>query len=76
VESAESSLDATREALDRVAARVLARRRWEVSGRFGLRSVPGGISTPAPSTTLGSLNRRAVYNQRHTRARRRYCPLT
>jgi hypothetical protein len=30
-----------------VAAHVLGRRRYEVSGRFGLRASPGGIATPA-----------------------------
>lgn len=36
----------TREALHRVATHVLARRRWELSGRFGLRAAPGGIAAP------------------------------
>lgn len=42
----EASYEATREALHRVAAHVLGRRRSEVSGRFGLRVTPGGIATP------------------------------
>jgi hypothetical protein len=33
--------------LHRVAAHVLARRRFEVAGRFGLRAAPGGFATPA-----------------------------
>lgn len=37
----------TRDALHRVAAHVLGRRRYEVSGRFGLRATPGGFGTPA-----------------------------
>jgi hypothetical protein len=37
----------TREVLHRVAAHVLGRRRFEVSGRFGLRASPGGFATPA-----------------------------
>lgn len=37
----------TRAALHRIAAHVLGRRRWEVSGRFGLRATPGGFGTPA-----------------------------
>jgi len=37
----------TRTALHRVAAHVLARRRFAVSGRFGLRGAPGGIATPS-----------------------------
>jgi hypothetical protein len=41
-----SSFEATRQALHRVAAHVLGRRRWDVSGRFGLRVTPGGIATP------------------------------
>ena len=36
-----------RATLHAVAAHVLARRRFEVSGRFGLRAAPGGIATPA-----------------------------
>lgn len=38
---------ATRTALHTVAAHVLGRRRFVVSGRFGLRAAPGGIATPA-----------------------------
>jgi hypothetical protein len=38
---------ATREALQRVAAHVLARRRFAVTQRFGLRVTPGGVGTPA-----------------------------
>ena len=41
------SFDQTRSVLHRVAAHVLGRRRWDVSGRFGLRASPGGIATPA-----------------------------
>ncbi len=41
------SHEKTRQALHRVAAHVLGRRRFEVSGRFGLRASPGGIATPA-----------------------------
>ncbi len=41
------SLAATRGMLHRVAAHVLGRRRYEVSGRFGLRASPGGLATPA-----------------------------
>jgi hypothetical protein len=37
----------TRQELHRVATHILARRRFEVSGRFGLRSSPGGFATPA-----------------------------
>jgi hypothetical protein len=37
----------TLSSLHRIAAHVLARRRSEVSGRFGLRASPGGIATPA-----------------------------
>jgi hypothetical protein len=39
--------DATRSELHRICTHVLARRRYEVSGRFGLRATPGGIATPA-----------------------------
>src|ERR1700738_38986 len=38
---------ATRAALHTVAAHVLARRRFDVSGRFGLRAGPAGIATPS-----------------------------
>jgi hypothetical protein len=41
------SLDETRETLQRVAVHILARRRSEVTGRFGLRPSPGGVATPA-----------------------------
>jgi hypothetical protein len=37
----------TRDDLHRLAAHVLARRRFDVSGHFGLRASPGGIATPA-----------------------------
>ena len=41
------SSDAPRQALHRLCAHVLARRRFAVSGRFGLRAGPSGIATPA-----------------------------
>lgn len=37
----------TRTALHLVATHVLGRRRFEVTGRFGLRATPGGFGTPA-----------------------------
>ena len=37
----------TRTALHTIAAHVLGRRRFDVSGRFGLRAAPGGVATPA-----------------------------
>jgi hypothetical protein len=37
----------TRSELHRIGAHVLGRRRYAVSGHFGLRASPGGISTPA-----------------------------
>ncbi len=37
----------TRDDLHRIAAHVLGRRRWAVSGHFGLRASPGGLATPA-----------------------------
>ena len=37
----------TRDDLHRIAAHVLGRRRFEVSGHFGLRASPGGVATPA-----------------------------
>jgi hypothetical protein len=41
------SYPATRDALHRVAAHVLARRRHAYTGRIGLRPAPGGVATPA-----------------------------
>ena len=41
------SLTPTRESLHTIAAHILARRRFGVSGRFGLRAGPGGIATPS-----------------------------
>jgi hypothetical protein len=37
----------TRSSLHRIAVHVMGRRRHQVSGRFGLRSSPGGFATPA-----------------------------
>lgn len=37
----------TRDSMQRVASHILARRRHDAVGRFGLRAVPGGIATPA-----------------------------
>ena len=37
----------TRVELHRIGAQVLGRRRFEVSGHFGLRASPGGLATPA-----------------------------
>lgn len=42
-----ADLTATRLALQQLAVHVLARRRFAVTGRFGLRPSPGGIATPA-----------------------------
>lgn len=41
------SFPSTRDALHRVAAHVLARRRHAYTGRIGLRPSPGGLATPA-----------------------------
>ena len=41
------SYEETRVSLHRVAAHILARRRWQVTTHFGLRAGPGGIATPA-----------------------------
>lgn len=40
-------LAATRTALQRVATHVVARRRHDLTGRFGLRAAPGGLAAPA-----------------------------
>ncbi|MDQ3827643.1 MAG: hypothetical protein M3325_18735 [Actinomycetota bacterium] len=37
----------TRDTIHRVAAHILGRRRYALSGKFGLRATPGGIGTPA-----------------------------
>jgi hypothetical protein len=42
-----ADLAATRSELQRVATHLLARRRHDVTGRFGLRATPGGFGTPA-----------------------------
>ena len=42
-----ATLAATRHELQRVATHVLARRRFDRCGRFGLRATPGGFGTPA-----------------------------
>jgi hypothetical protein len=42
-----AALVATRQQLHRVATHILARRRFDVSGRFGLRASPGGFTTLA-----------------------------
>lgn len=42
----EATFEGTRRALQRVAAHVLGRRRFDVCGRFGLRASPGGFATP------------------------------
>lgn len=39
--------ETTRQTLQRVAVHILGRRRYEVTGRFGLRASPGGFATPA-----------------------------
>ena len=39
-------MNQTRAVLHRVAAHVLARARYDATGRFGLRATPGGIGTP------------------------------
>lgn len=41
------TITTTRGVLHRVAAHVLGRRRFQVSGRFGLRASPAGFATPA-----------------------------
>src|SRR5580698_2804810 len=43
----EARYASTRSALHRVAAHILGRRRFDISGRFGLRASPGGFATPA-----------------------------
>jgi hypothetical protein len=47
VTAAEEVGAVTLSTVHRIAVHVLARRRFEVSGRFGLRASPGGFATPA-----------------------------
>lgn len=42
-----ASYSSTRSELQRVATHVLARRRFDLVGKFGLRATPGGVGTPA-----------------------------
>jgi hypothetical protein len=49
------ALGLTRNALHQVAVHVLARRRWQVTTRFGLPIAPGGIATPAFGANTESL---------------------
>jgi hypothetical protein len=44
--ASDGSLVSARLELQRIATHVLARRRHEVTGRFGLRAAPGGFATP------------------------------
>jgi hypothetical protein len=44
---ADMTATGTRTDLHRLCAHVLARRRYDVSGHFGLRASPGGLATPA-----------------------------
>ena len=44
---AEDDYTRTRVGLQRVATHIIARRRFAISGRFGLRASPGGIAAPA-----------------------------
>src|SRR3974377_240101 len=47
VDPTKPNWESTRETMHRVCAHVLARRRFDVSGHFGLRASPGGVTTPA-----------------------------
>ena len=66
----------TRDALHRVAAHVLARRRADVSGRIGLRAAPGGIATPAFGEDLEVLRTSGGMLVRERGGRARHTPLT
>jgi hypothetical protein len=55
-QSLPTSSAATRHDLQRVAVHVLARRRFEMASRFGLRAAPGGIATP-PFGDIGEVIR-------------------
>jgi hypothetical protein len=62
----------TRDTLQRVATHVLARRRHQLCGKFGLRATPGGVGTPAcgpEHETLRITGTRLVRERTATRAR-------
>jgi hypothetical protein len=42
-----NTAETTRQTLQRIAVHILGRRRYEMTGRFGLRASPGGFATPA-----------------------------
>jgi hypothetical protein len=66
----------TREALHRVAAHVLARRRADVTGRIGLRAAPGGVATPAFGEDVEVLRTSGALLVRERAGRARVVPLS
>jgi hypothetical protein len=76
VGSNESSFEATRQVFHRVAAHVLGRRRWDVSGRFGLRLTPGGIATPLFGPDGECIRTSGMTLVREVGARTTYAPIS
>jgi hypothetical protein len=70
-----STIGATRVELHRVAAHILGRRRFEISGRFGLRSGPGGIATPAFGEEPEALRISGTYLVRERGGSCRFAPI-
>jgi hypothetical protein len=76
VGSDETNFEATRQVLHRVAAHILGRRRWDVSGRFGLRVTPGGIATPMFGTEGESIRTAGTTVVREVEAITRFMPMS
>ena len=66
----------TREALHRVVAHVLARRRADATGRIGLRASPGGVATPAFGEDLEVVRTSGALLVRERGGRARVTPIT
>ena len=72
----EGSYTSTRQGLHRVAAHILSRRRFDVSGRFGLRAGPGGIATPSFGDGPETIRVAGTTLVRETGGTATYAPLT
>ncbi len=66
----------TRDALKRVAVHILARRRHDVTGRFGLRPSPVGIATPAFGDDAEVVRTHGAYLIHESGGRTSVAPLT
>lgn len=65
----------TRVALHRIAAHVLARRRWQVTMHFGLRAGPGGITTSAFGEPVECIRIAGAFLIHETGSATRYAPI-